>query len=146
MYARLHSLREESIKTVEVLFYAQRSAPSLSRLLQVSQIDSSGGGSSGRALFDDVVAGVTLQQLQVCRAIHSVVLIEKPSLHASNAGLHLQRGLRRDSRRPCDARAVVIDRSLLHSSSSSPSSNGSSSACATADGQSLALSLSYSQL
>jgi hypothetical protein len=28
-------------------------------------VESSGAGSSGRALFDDVIAGVTLQQLQV---------------------------------------------------------------------------------
>jgi hypothetical protein len=38
---------------------------SFSLLGQVSQMEASGGGSSGRALFDDVIAGVTLQQLQV---------------------------------------------------------------------------------
>jgi hypothetical protein len=36
---------------------------------QVGQIESSGVGSSGRALFDEVVASVTLQQLQVGRML-----------------------------------------------------------------------------
>jgi hypothetical protein len=76
MYARLHSLREESVKTVRPLprrctypYPLHTPTPQFSlshtHRVQVSQVESSGAGSSGRALFDDVIAGVTLQQLQV---------------------------------------------------------------------------------
>ncbi len=111
-------------------------AAAVSRLRQVSQIEASGSGSSGRALFDDVVAGITLQQLQV-RSIMRRKRVQElpPRLLQVPSVLSWQRGWRRDGRRPCDSRAVVVDQPLIHSSSSSPS-NGSIGACATADGQS----------
>jgi hypothetical protein len=65
MYARLHSLREESVRTVRLLNFQITTEFYLYFSRQVSQIEASGGGSSGRSLFDDVISDITLQQLKV---------------------------------------------------------------------------------